>query len=65
MTGYTQQQRLAHAEQHLLVAASLGFLAETSCTHIARTYGISSCVQMLKAQKARLFPEFLSNGDGK
>lgn len=65
VTAYTIQQRQAHAEQAITIAAALGFLADTSCTRICETYGVPHFVNELKAMKGKLFPEFALNGDGK
>jgi hypothetical protein len=65
VNAYPLSQRQAHAEQHLLTASAAGFLHITSCTHLARTYGVSHIIPELKAMKARLFPEFACNGDDK
>jgi hypothetical protein len=63
--AYPLAQRQAHAEQHLLVASASGWLDKTSCSQIARTYGVAHLIADLKAAKAKLFPEFACNGDGK
>jgi hypothetical protein len=62
--AYPQAQRRAHAEQHLLICAERGWLSVTSCSHIARTYGVSDIITDLRALKKSLFPEFAC-GDGK
>jgi hypothetical protein len=62
--AYPLAQRQAHAEQHLLIASSGGWLDKTSCSQIARTYGIPDLVTALKQMKRGLFPEFVC-GDGK
>ena len=61
--AYPRSQRRAHAEQHLLIAASAGWLADTSCSHIANTYGVVDLIAELKAMKRGLFPEFACGGD--
>lgn len=63
LQAYPREQREAHAESHLLVAAAAGFLGQTSCTQIARTYGVADLIPDLKAMKAKLFPEFACGGD--
>lgn len=63
--AYPLAQRCAHAEQHLTIAAACGWLAETSCSHIARTYDVPHFVDHLRALKKSLFPEFACSGDGK
>lgn len=59
--------RRAYAEQHLREAAEEGFLADTSCTAITRTYDpcgtVPGLLVDLKRLKASLFPEFLSNAE--
>jgi hypothetical protein len=61
--AYPPSQRQAHAEQHILAASAAGFLDCTSCTQIARTYGVPQLIPDLKALKRGLFPEFLCGGD--
>ena len=63
--AYSRAQREAHATQHLLTMSALGWLNQTSCTHIARTYGVSDLLGNLKRLKGALFPEFICNGEGK
>jgi hypothetical protein len=63
--SYTLEQRIGHAEQAILFASAGSWLDQTSCTHIARTYGISHLTVDLKRLKGSLFPEFALNGDGK
>lgn len=63
--SYTRSQRRAHAEQAIVVAAGGGWLAQTSCTHICNTYGCRDFTAELKTMKAKLFPEFAINGEGK
>lgn len=63
MTTYTIQQREAHAEQAILLAAAGGWLPITSCTAICRTYGCPDFATELKRRKGQLFPEFLSNAE--
>lgn len=65
MTPYTSAQRQLHAEQAILLAAAGGWLPITSCTHICTSYGVPHFVSELKSLKRSLFPEFLSNGEGK
>jgi hypothetical protein len=63
--AYPLIQRRAHAEQHVILAAELGFLETTQSHHIARTYGLpDSFINQLKVLKAR-FRNELSFGGGK
>ena len=63
--AYSRAQREAHAEQCLLWAAAGNWLSTTSCSHIARTYGVPHLLTQLKEMKRMLFPEFDCNGEGK
>lgn len=63
--AYTLAQRQAHAEQALLLASAGGWLDKTSCSQIARTYGVTHLVGDLKRIKGKMFPELALNGDGK
>jgi hypothetical protein len=55
--SYTQAQRAAHAEQHILAMAALNELHLTSCWHICRTYGVMHMLDALKELRAKFRTE--------
>lgn len=62
--AYPQAQRRAHAEQHILAAAECGFLEQTSCWQICRTYQVN-IIDDLKALRAKFRNELSFQGSDK
>lgn len=64
--AYPLQQRLAHAEQHIVTMAAINELETTQSRHVAATYGLpASAILELKALKARFRNELSFSGEGK
>lgn len=62
--SYTREQREAHAEQFIMLAAAGGFLETTISREVARTYGLpDSFIPTLKALKAKFRNELSFGGE--